>query len=123
MLRVLNHMRVIDRVWQAHLRGEAHGFTSRSPDQVPPFPELQGGQSGLDQWYIGYAGNLAPGALDEVIDFEFIGGGASKMSREDILLHVSNHKTYHRGYVAQLLYEAGAKPPTMDLPVFLREAG
>ncbi|WP_256734909.1 DinB family protein [Variovorax sp. dw_954] len=32
-----------------------------------------------------------------------------------------NHKTYHRGYVADLLYQVGLKLPVMDLPVYLRD--
>jgi uncharacterized damage-inducible protein DinB len=54
------------------------------------------------------------------VDFEFIGGGRGAMSREDILLHVVNHTTYHRGHVADMLYHLGIFPPATDLPVFLR---
>jgi uncharacterized damage-inducible protein DinB len=43
------------------------------------------------------------------------------MSRSDILLHVVNHTTYHRGHAASILYELHISPPTTDLPVFLRE--
>jgi len=39
----------------------------------------------------------------------------------DMLLHIVNHKTYHRGVVADMLYQAKSKPPVMDLPVFLRD--
>jgi uncharacterized damage-inducible protein DinB len=35
---------------------------------------------------------------------------------------VINHKTYHRGFVADMLCQAGVRPPVMDLPVFLRDA-
>ena len=42
------------------------------------------------------------------------------MSREDILLHVVNHTTYHRGHIADMLYHLHISPPTTDLPVFLR---
>jgi uncharacterized damage-inducible protein DinB len=44
------------------------------------------------------------------------------MTRGDILLHVVNHKTYHRGWVADMFFQETARPPAMDLPVFLREA-
>lgn len=54
-------------------------------------------------------------------DFEFIGGGRGAMSRRDILLHVVNHATYHRGHVTAMLYQLGIAPPSTDLPVFLRE--
>jgi uncharacterized damage-inducible protein DinB len=57
-----------------------------------------------------------------VLHFSFVDGGKGALSRGDMLLHVSNHKAYHRGYVADMLYESGLKPPTTDLPVFLRDA-
>ena len=44
------------------------------------------------------------------------------MCRADILLHVVNHATYHRGHVAQMVNESGLPPPATDLPVFLRSA-
>jgi uncharacterized damage-inducible protein DinB len=56
-----------------------------------------------------------------VVNFRFVDGGAGAMTRGDMLLHVVNHKTYHRGYVADMLYQAGSRPPVMDLPVFLRD--
>jgi len=44
------------------------------------------------------------------------------MTRGEILLHIVNHTTYHRGFVADLFYQVrGARPPTTDLPVYLRE--
>ena len=44
------------------------------------------------------------------------------MRRSDILLHVVNHATYHRGHIAMMMYGMSTSPPTTDLPVFLREA-
>ena len=38
------------------------------------------------------------------------------------LLHVANHATYHRGYVAVIMYQAGVPPPTNDLRVFLKRS-
>lgn len=43
------------------------------------------------------------------------------MTRRDILLHVVNHATYHRGHAADILYYLDVFPPTTDLPVFLQE--
>ena len=44
------------------------------------------------------------------------------MTRGEILLHIVNHTSYHRGFVAQMFYEVPARPPTTDLPVYLRDA-
>lgn len=43
------------------------------------------------------------------------------MTRAEILLHVVNHTTYHRGFVADMFYQIPSKPRTTDLPVFLSE--
>jgi uncharacterized damage-inducible protein DinB len=44
------------------------------------------------------------------------------MTRGEILLHVVMHTHYHRGYVAQMIYDVpGCRPPAMDLPVYMRE--
>jgi uncharacterized damage-inducible protein DinB len=60
--------------------------------------------------------------LNSRLEFTFIGGGRGSMTRAEILLHVVNHTTYHRGNVASAIYEVpGRHPPTTDLPVFLRD--
>lgn len=122
MLKVLNHAYVVDQIWQAHLLGKPHGFTSRNTDTLPSLGELQSGQCMIDDWYVAYADELAEKTYGEVVNFEFIGGDPGAMTRGDMLLHIVNHKTYHRGFVAQMLYEVSQRPPVMDLPVFLRDA-
>jgi uncharacterized damage-inducible protein DinB len=122
MLHTLNHAYVIDLIWQAHLEGRAHGFEARNTATHPPLAELRAAQRRLDEWYMNYADTLSEKKHDEIVRFTFVGGGAGSMSRGDILLHVVNHKTYHRGYVADMLYQVPARPPAMDLPVFLRDA-
>ena len=122
MLRTLNHAYVIDLIWQAHLQGRPHGFTSRNTDAAPTLAQLREQQQVLDDWYILYADGLAGDTHSEVVQFRFVDGGEGAMTRGDMLLHVVNHKTFHRGYVADMMYQVPAKPPSMDLPVFLRDA-
>lgn len=123
MLRTLHHSYAMDRVWQAHLLGEAHGYVTRNPDNPLPFDVLQDKQVAMDTWYVAYADALDSNTLAQAVHFTFIGGGNGIMSRNDILLHVVNHTTYHRGHVADMLYHYSVSPPITDLPVFLRENG
>lgn len=120
ILRTLNHVCAMDQVWRAHLEGKPHGFTTRNPDAHPAFEALWKAQQQLDAWYVGYTDSLSESAHGQVVSFTFIGGGAGSMRRGDILLHVVNHTTYHRGHVADMMYQVGALPPTTDLPVFLQ---
>jgi uncharacterized damage-inducible protein DinB len=120
VIRTLNHSFAMDYVWQCHLLGKPHGLTTRNPQTHPLFAELAAAQREIDRWYMSYANSLSEAQANQVIEFEFIGGGHGAMSRREILLHTVNHTTYHRGHVADMLYHLKVFPPTTDLPVFLR---
>jgi uncharacterized damage-inducible protein DinB len=122
LIRTLNHVYTIDLVFQAHLEGREHGFRTRTPDVVVTLSELSAAQALLDNWYIRYAEEMSDRVGEEIVEFTFIGGGEGMMSRGDILLHVVNHTTYHRGHIAAMMQQIPAQPPTTDLPVFLRNA-
>ena len=121
MVHTLNHNHVIDLIWRAHLEGRDHGFTARNTAGHPELDELWRAQQAIDDWYTTWSDKLSDAALDEKVSFTLIGGNQGVMTRGEILLHVVNHTTYHRGFVADLFYQVPARPPTTDLPVFLRE--
>jgi uncharacterized damage-inducible protein DinB len=123
MVHTLNHNYVIDRIWQAHLEGREHGYTARNTPGHPPLEQLWREQQEVDGWYVAWSDALAGPALAEKVEFTLIGGNRGVMTRAEILLHVVNHTSYHRGFVADLFYQVpgGARPPTTDLPVYLRE--
>lgn len=123
MVHTLNHNYVIDLIWQAHLQGREHGFTARNTPEHPPLAELWRKQQAVDDWYIAWSDGLSEADLVERVQFTLIGGNRGTMTRAEILLHIVNHTSYHRGFVADLFYQVpGARPPTTDLPVYLREA-
>ena len=122
MVHTLNHNYVIDAIWKGHLEGRAHGYAARNTADHPALAELWRMQQEMDAWYVGWCDALTDAALDEKVNFALIGGNAGVMTRNEILLHVVNHTSYHRGFVCDMFFEVPARPPTMDLPVFLREA-
>lgn len=122
IVHMLNHNYVIDRIFQAHLEGREHGYAARNTPDHPPLPELWTAQAAVDHWYIAWSDRVTEAELDEKLAFTFVGGGEGAMTRAEIILHVVNHTSYHRGFVADLFYQVPAKPPTTDLPVFLRDA-
>lgn len=121
MVHTLNHVYVIDDIFRCHLLSRPHGYTSRNTDTHPPLIELWEKQKEMDRWYIDYVQSLSEDDFSEIVNFEFVGGGSGSMSRTDILLHIVNHSTYHRGFVGDMMYQASATPPANDFPVYLRK--
>ncbi len=122
MVHMLNHNYVIDRIFQAHLEGRAHGYDARNTPDYPPLADLWRLQQEADAWYIGTYDAMPPARLDEMVRFTYVGGGEGAMTRGEILLHLVNHTSYHRGFVAEMIYRIPAQPPVTDLTVFLRDA-
>ena len=52
MIHTLNHVYVIDAVFQAHLQGRAHGYKSRNTSTHPPLAELWPAVQALDHFGI-----------------------------------------------------------------------
>jgi uncharacterized damage-inducible protein DinB len=121
MVHTLNHNYVIDRIFQAHLEGRSHDYTARNTPDHPELAELWHAQREIDRWYVETFDAMDEGRLGEKVRFTFVGGGEGMMTRGEILQHLVNHTTYHRGFVAQMIYEVPARPPTTDLTVYLRD--
>ena len=119
----LNHNLLIDRVWQAHVEGRDHGFKARNVVIHADLAALRKAQEATNQWWIDWCAQQTAQRLDESVNFRFIDGGDGAMTRGAILMHVVNHGSYHRGWVAEMFYEMPRKPPATDLPVYLCERG
>jgi uncharacterized damage-inducible protein DinB len=121
MVYTLNHVYVIDCIFRAHLEGKEHHHIARNPPTYPPLNEVWKLATEMDRWYIDYTEGLSEEQLCDCISFQFVDGGEGNLSRRDMLLHVVNHGTYHRGFVGDMMYQIHAVLPATDLPVFLRD--
>lgn len=57
---------------------------------------------------------LKNASLSEVIHYTNSAGEEFESAVQDILLHVGNHSTYHRGQIVSMLKKAGHVPPVTD---------
>jgi uncharacterized damage-inducible protein DinB len=121
MVNTLNHLYVVDLIWQAHIEGREHGIPALNTVLHPQLAPLWHAQQAIDRWYIDWADSLSEPALAEEVRFTLIGGKQGAMSRGGIIVHLVNHTSYHRGWVADLFFQVPKQPPLTDLPVYLRE--
>jgi uncharacterized damage-inducible protein DinB len=110
-IRILNHVYVVDRIFEANLQDRRHGHTATNTPETPTLQSLWESVQSTDRWYCEYISTLGRDALGEQIEFTFVDGDRGRMSREDMLAHVVTHGGYHRGAVGRILAQVSIAPP------------
>jgi uncharacterized damage-inducible protein DinB len=80
-------------------------------DATPELGELQFAVAQTDAWFEAYAATVSAEQLHQKLRFRFTDGDAGRMSREEMLVHVITHGSYHRGNVGQVLKLLSVAPP------------
>lgn len=122
LLRLLDHIHAVDRIFQAHLLGRPHAYQAPRSETPPPFETLAAGMGEVDAWYAAYVRDLAPDDFDESIDFHFTSGKPARMRLGEMLLHVCLHGTYHRGNAGAVLQLKGLSPGPDSITDYLEAA-
>jgi uncharacterized damage-inducible protein DinB len=119
---ILDHIHVVDRIFQHHLQGLPHAFHAPRSDVTPDIETLAEGTREVDAWYVSYVDGLSAPDFDEPVDFVFTSGKPARMTRGEIILHVCLHGTYHRGNAGILLQKSGSSPYQDGITDFLEAA-
>ena len=120
-IRILNHTHVVDQIFAAHLRGEVHAFEATNTANTPTVAELDASLTLVDDWLVDYSSRVSSAELTEVIRFRFTEGNFGQMTRAQMLIHLLNHGSYHRGAIGQIIKDRGQVPPADTLARFVRE--
>lgn len=121
-IRLLNHIYVVDQIFQAHLRGVASTFLATNTKETPSLAALYAGVRETDAWYEYYVSSISDRELQESVGFQFTDGDKASMRRDEILMHIITHGGYHRGNVGQLLKTINIAPPRDIYTRFLHES-
>lgn len=107
-------------LWLERWNGRSHG-----PER--PWPEFADVASlrreceKLDQDLVRYVAGLKGADLERVLDYKTSAGKPGSNPLWQMLSHLANHSTYHRGQVTTLLRQIGANAISTDLIAFFRE--
>jgi uncharacterized damage-inducible protein DinB len=117
----LNHLLLTDRIWLKRLTG-----IGEHPDRLDAmlFDELDDlaeARKAEDARLIAVVDGYDDRALAERVSYRTTSGTPHEQVRSDILLHLFNHQTHHRGQChACVSIVTGKAPPTLDLLAFQR---
>jgi uncharacterized damage-inducible protein DinB len=116
--KTLSHLLWADRTWMSRFANwpRPDGGISGSVSLFPDWDSLKNERKDSDAELIAWADALAP---------EWIGGDITWFSgainrevtkpRWELVTHLFNHQTHHRGQVHAMLTQAGGKPRDTDL--------
>lgn len=123
ILGTLNHVLVGDRSWLARLRGEPP--TGYRLDQIlcETYADLDRARTVEDERIRDHVAGLGEAAFGEIVKYTTTKGDVCENLVSDILSHVFNHQTHHRGQVHDLLCQTKVTPPELDLIYYLRATG
>ncbi len=119
IIGTLNHAYVVDCIFKAHLESKSHSFKGVNASPLPSLTELYEFVAEIDHWYIDYADELSNDDLAQRLEFQFTSGEDASMLRKEVLLHVANHGTYHRGNVAVWMQQNSIYPDQDVLTDFI----
>jgi uncharacterized damage-inducible protein DinB len=110
----LNHMLMVDRFYLNALLGRA--LDRALLDEAtfcPDLPTLTAWQADTDLALIAHVDGLTPDTLAEIVAIDR-GERVQHDRRDDVLSHLFQHQTHHRGQVHGLLSATPVKPPQLD---------
>ena len=118
----LNHMVIVEETFRARLQGlgEPHGASNTA--QLPALDELRRRLTDSNDWFIQYIAGLEPEQRHESVSFQFVDGQFGSLTRQEILFHIINHGTYHRGAIGHALELARTPRPADTYTVFIHSA-
>jgi uncharacterized damage-inducible protein DinB/GNAT superfamily N-acetyltransferase len=116
----LNHTYGAEVLWLRRWHGES---PTAFPGEMPvDATSLRAAWREQETALRAFVDTLDDRALERVVSYRNLAGVPGESAIWEMLAHVVNHATYHRGQITTLLRQLGATPPaSTDMIVFFRE--
>jgi uncharacterized damage-inducible protein DinB len=119
----LNHLLLTDRIWLKRLTGEGEHPNRLDAIIHEDRRALALARADEDDRLVRYVASLDDASLHGVHGYATTSGTHFEQRRSDILAHLFNHQTHHRGQAHAILSICtGREPPPLDLLLMQRGA-
>jgi uncharacterized damage-inducible protein DinB len=118
----LNHLLLTDRIWMHRLTGEGDHPEKLDAVLFEELASLHTARLKEDERIAAFVQSLTEPQLEETWNYRTQNGTPHQQRRRDILSHLFNHETHHRGQAHAILTILGvAEPQSLDLLIMQRE--
>jgi uncharacterized damage-inducible protein DinB len=117
----LNHLLVADRIWMHRLTGMGTHPEKLDAILFQDLPSLHAARIVEDRRIITFVQSLDEPDFEAMWDYRTLTGTSYRQPRREILAHLFNHETHHRGQAHAILTGLGvAEPEPLDLLLMQR---
>ena len=116
VLGTLVHIYQADRIWLSRLKGTPR-FTLGGYGRILD-ARLAGRRMGTNMRTSFSSGYQPPATCRRYLTYKNLAGQEHRLPIWQVVLHVVNHATYHRGQITTMLRQLGYTPIATDLHVF-----
>jgi|HubBroStandDraft_6_1064221.scaffolds.fasta_scaffold268639_3 uncharacterized damage-inducible protein DinB len=116
----LVHIMAVELVWLERWKLQWDG-TFRKAFDFPDVASVRQAWKGIEAELLAFVDGLSDEDVNRIIPHKNSAGLEFRMPLWQLLQHVVNHGTYHRGQLTTLVRQAGGKPVGTDLVTFYRE--
>jgi uncharacterized damage-inducible protein DinB len=111
--------------WAWHARWQGNSPTALlSSDAFPDVAAIRRAWSEHEAKMRAFLDRLGEDSLSRVFEYRLLSGQAGSSPFWQMLQHIANHASYHRGQVTTMLRQIGAQPgKSMDMIAFYRARG
>jgi uncharacterized damage-inducible protein DinB len=118
----LNHLVLVEENFKARLLCEIEPNQTNNTEVIPPLNAIASRINISNAWYEDYVVKIRDDDLNKEVSFVFVDKLLGRMTRYEILFHIINHSTYHRGAIGRELDIAGALRPADTYTAFIHIA-
>ena len=121
IVQQINHIVMVKELFKSRLTGSPVPHQNTNSYIVPKLDELKGRPKESNKWYQRYISDVDDETKLAVLPFTFADGRSGSMSVEEILFHIVNHSSYHRGAIAHALDLADVSHPSDGYGIYVHE--
>ena len=112
---LLNHILLGDRIWMSRFKGEAQPTPWLATILYDDFAELRSARAQEDAGIETFFASVDDSFTQRKVTYVNSKGKQYTDAMSNVVVHMFNHQTHHRGQVHVMLSQTEVRPPSLDL--------
>jgi len=118
----LNHLLVADRIWLWRMTGTGVAPTKLDAILYEDLAELTAARRVEDERLVSFVDSQTDAQFEGTLEYRMTNGSQQQQKLREVLAHLFNHQTHHRGQAHGILTALGVKEPdSLDVLWMMRE--